>query len=270
MLAQSAHLYVRKAEEGTASMMKCSVFARFLVAVLAVIFGATANAAETLDTTSRTAVISAFEPEWIALQGMLQDRREYLVNGTSFTTGTIEGKPVVLFLSGISMVNAAMTTQVALDRFTIGRIVFSGIAGGVDPDFNIGDVVVPEAWSQYLEAVFAREKNGTYTLPSFADRSLANYGMIFPQPVEIANHLGKPEKRLWFPVDAQLLAIARSVSGATPLELCAAKNECLTHKPRIVVGATASPARPLSITRHFGSMHEGRLMPTFSTWRAPQ
>jgi adenosylhomocysteine nucleosidase len=217
-------------------MLKCSVFARLLVAVLAVILGATANAAETLDTTSRTAVISAYEPEWVALQRMLQNRREYLVNGTSFNTGTIEGKQVVLFLSGISMVNAAMTTQVALDRFTIDRIVFSGIAGGVDPDLNIGDVVVPEAWSQYLEAVFAREKDGTYTLPSFADRSLANYGMIFPQPVEIADRPGKPEKRLWFPVDAQLLAIARSVSGATPLEVCAAKNECLTHRPRIVVG----------------------------------
>jgi adenosylhomocysteine nucleosidase len=216
-------------------MMKCWVFARLVLAVLPVIFGATANAAETLDTTPRTAVISAFVPEWTALQAMLQDRREHLVNGTTFATGTIAGKPVVLFLSGISMVNAAMTTQTALDRFTIERIVFSGIAGGVDPDLKIGDVVVAEAWSQYLEAVFAREKDGTYVLPSFADRPLENFGMIFPQPVEIARDHQEPEKRMWFPVDAQLLAIARTVS-ATPLKACTAEKKCLTHEPKIVVG----------------------------------
>jgi nucleoside phosphorylase len=55
-----------------------------------------------------------------------------------------------------------MTTQLALDRFTIDKIVFSGIAGGVDPKLTIGDVVVPDAWSEYLETVFAREKDGRY------------------------------------------------------------------------------------------------------------
>jgi adenosylhomocysteine nucleosidase len=216
-------------------MRKCWIFAMFALAALPVIFAATGNAAETLDTTPRTAVISAFMPEWTALQATLQERKDYVVNGTTFATGTLEGKPVVLFLSGISMVNAAMTTQVALDRFTIERIVFSGIAGGVDPDLRIGDVVVPEAWAQYLEAVFAREKDGAYVLPGFADKSLANFGMIFPQPVQIANGQQEPEKRLWFPADSQLLAIARRVS-ATPLKLCAAENKCLTHQPTIVVG----------------------------------
>jgi adenosylhomocysteine nucleosidase len=210
-------------------------FARILIAVLLLIFNASANAAETLDTTSRTAVISAFEPERAALQAMLQNRREYLVNGTSFHTGTIDGKPVVLFLSGISMVNAAMTTQIALDRFTIDRIVFSGIAGGVDPNLRIGDVVVPQAWSQYLEAVFARDKDGAYLLPSFADRPLANFGMIFPQPVQIARDHQEPEKRMWFPVDTQLLAVARGLS-ATSLKFCTSDKKCLAHKPRIVVG----------------------------------
>jgi adenosylhomocysteine nucleosidase len=40
---------------------------------------------------------------------------------------------VVLFLSGISMTNAAMTTQLALDRFKVSHVVVSGIAGGVNP-----------------------------------------------------------------------------------------------------------------------------------------
>lgn len=212
------------------------MLARTAFAALLLICSTAANAAETLDKTPRTAVMSAFQPEWTALRAKLQDRKDYVVNGKIFATGAIEGKQVVLFLSGISMVNAAMTTQLALDRFTITRIVFSGIAGGVDPDLTIGDVVIPDQWSEYLETVFAREKDGNYTLPSFAEKPFPNYGMIFPQPVEIANGSKQPEKRLWFPVDAQLLAVARTVASATPLKLCTPENKCLTHSPKIVVG----------------------------------
>jgi adenosylhomocysteine nucleosidase len=192
-------------------------------------------AAEMLDATPRTAVMSAFQPESALLHAALQDRKEHALNGTIFSTGTIEGKPVVLFLSGISMVNAAMTTQLALDHFVIDRIVFSGIAGGVDPNLKIGDVVVPEAWSQYLEAVFARETNGTYVLPTYADVPPTHYGMIFPQPVQIARGGDPPEKRSWFSVDPTLLGIARIIAATTDLRDCAGQR-CLTHKPRIVVG----------------------------------
>jgi adenosylhomocysteine nucleosidase len=193
-------------------------------------------AAETLDRTPRTAVMSAFEPEWTELKATLSGREDHLVNGTTFATGTIEHQPVVLFLSGISMVNAAMNTQLALDRFTVKRIVFSGIAGGVNPDLEIGDVVVPDEWSQYLEAVFAREKAGRYALPGFAGEPLANFGMIFPQPVQIAMGGHEPEKRFWFPVDAQLLKVARSAAGAVVLNDCTPEHKCLPHKPKIVIG----------------------------------
>ena len=72
-----------------------------------------------------------------------------------------------MFLSGVSMVNAAMTTQLALDTFDIERIVFSGIAGGVDPDLDIGDVVVPARWGQYLQGVAGRAEGDGYVIPSW-------------------------------------------------------------------------------------------------------
>jgi adenosylhomocysteine nucleosidase len=198
--------------------------------------GEMAYAAGTLDSTPRTAVMSAFQPEWTALQAMLVGRQDHVVNGTTFATGTIEHKPVVLFLSGISMVNAAMTTQLAIDRFTVKTIVFSGIAGGVDPKLQIGDVVVPDQWGQYLEVVFAREKDGAYTLPSYAQKGPANFGMLFPQPVQIATIGREPERRFWFPVDATLLATARTAAGTVVLNDCTAERKCLAHKPKIVIG----------------------------------
>ena len=109
------------------------------------------------DDVPRIAVVSAFAPELTILKHDLVDAAAHRVNGVEFTTGRLEGRDVVLFLSGISMVNAAMTAQLALDHFAIDRIVFSGIAGGVAPELDIGDVVVADRWGQYLETVFARE-----------------------------------------------------------------------------------------------------------------
>jgi adenosylhomocysteine nucleosidase len=192
-------------------------------------------ATDLCDSTPRTAVISAFEPEWQLLRAALHDRKEYTLNGTNFVTGTIEGKPVLLFLSGISMINAAMTTQFALDHFAIERIVFSGIAGGADPALAIGDVVVPSEWSEYLESVFAREVKGSYELPPYAAATSTHYGMIFPQPVQIAQGHAPPKKVTWFHVDRAMLDVARAVASTTTLHDCA-QQQCLNHKPKVVVG----------------------------------
>jgi adenosylhomocysteine nucleosidase len=194
-----------------------------------------ATAGELVDSTTRIAVISAFEPEWNALQTILHDRSDHVVNGTAFLTGTISGKPVVVFQSGIGMVNAAMTTQLALERFHVESIVFSGIGGGVNPDLSIGDVVVPQEWGS-LQVVLARESGDGYVLPDFFDRSVQNFGMMFPQPTQIAQIGQRPEKRLWFAVDAHLLEVAKAVSTRISLNDCTAEHKCLGRSPKVVVG----------------------------------
>ena len=52
------------------------------------------------DETPRIAIISAFAPELAILKRDLEDSSEVSVNGVTFTTGTLEGHDVVLFLSG--------------------------------------------------------------------------------------------------------------------------------------------------------------------------
>ena len=157
------------------------------------------------DETPRTAVVSAFAPELAILQGELEGASSQSVNGVAFTTGTLEGRDVVLFLSGISVVNAAMTVQLALDHFAIDRIVFSGIAGGVDPGLNIGDVVIADRWGQYLEMLFAREVDGGWMTMPFFEYPYANFGMMFPRSVTVLSPGAEaPETRFWFPVDDAL------------------------------------------------------------------
>lgn len=220
-------------KEGTRMMksLLCAVAAGTILSALPVL------AAETLDTTPRIAVMSAFAPEWVELQEALSEREDFEVNGTTFATGLIEGKPVVLFLTGVSMVNAAMNTQLVLDRFNISSIVFSGIAGGVNPERHIGDVIVPGKWAQYLEATLARETGeGEFTIPSFQTAPFANYGMIFPQEVEVAREGGELEGKFWFDVDPELLALAEKVAGEVELSDCVEATNCLTTAPSIHVG----------------------------------
>jgi len=196
-----------------------------------------ARAAEWLDPTPRTAVITAFAPEIVPLAAALSDKRSYRVSGTEFITGTLEGKPVVLFLSGVSMVNAAMNTQRVLDRFRVTRIVFSGIAGGVDPSLDVGDVVVPDQWGEYLESVMAREDAPGHFASTYRDPVVgANFGMIFPKVTEVTGPGGRLEQRSWFPADPGLIALARRVAPTVTLKRCSAADRCLEKTPKVVVG----------------------------------
>jgi adenosylhomocysteine nucleosidase len=213
--------------------------------VLACLFLAVSPAlalAQRLDETPRVAVISAFPPEIGALNVATSEQKTFDVHGVTFTTGRLEGKPVVVFLSGVSMVNAAMTTQMALDRFNITRIVFSGIAGGVDESLDIGDVVVADQWAQNLESAFARETDkGFDVAPSIRTTPLANFGMIYPRGIHMpGDTLGTPA-RVWFPADPALLDTARKVAAEVALQRCAA-DKCLVHPPKVVVGGNGVSA----------------------------
>ncbi|MCJ8143667.1 5'-methylthioadenosine/S-adenosylhomocysteine nucleosidase [Ancylobacter sp. A5.8] len=196
-------------------------------------------AADPIDPTPRTAVLCAFEPEWQALRAIATDMVEQDYKGVPIITGSIEGKPVVLAMTGVSMVNAAMTTQMTLERYNVTRIVVSGIAGGVDPALNIGDIAVPDRWGQYLEAIFARESDEGFSLRPGAVQDFPNYGMIFPRGVRVFREgQATNPRQFWFEVDPALMAVARKALAENPPELahCTADNVCLTHPPQLRLG----------------------------------
>jgi adenosylhomocysteine nucleosidase len=209
---------------------------RIVLAVLCFLsMAAPLRAADRLDSTPRVAVISAFEPEWKMLKSRVEGMKSHPVNGVEFVTGRLGGRPVLLFLSGVSMVNAAMTTQLALERFDVTGIVVSGIAGGVDPSLHVGDVLAAGRWGQYLEAVFAREVDGKFLLPPGKKMPFPNYGMTFPQDVWVRSEGGGLEKRFWFDADAGMLAAAGKI-GPVELKRCTIDRDCLDHTPRLIVG----------------------------------
>jgi adenosylhomocysteine nucleosidase len=207
--------------------------------------------AQKLDDAPRTVVMTAFQPEWSALVGSLSESREHRINGSLFLTGTLAGKPVVLMQSGVSVVNAAMNTQLVLDRFTVKRIVFSGIAGGVDPGLSIGDVVVAGNWGQYLEGSLARQTAKGWQPPHAIDPDApANWQFLFPRGTQVTSATAQARRVYRLEVDPALLDLARRVAPTVTLERCvppaadmrAGSELCLPREPRIEIGGTGVTA----------------------------
>jgi adenosylhomocysteine nucleosidase len=191
-----------------------------------------------IDTTPRLAVISAFDAELEKLRAAAQISEVRVINGRSHDLGRLGGHDVVLLLSGFSMINAAMTTQALFDHFPVQGVIFSGIAGGVNPGLCVGDVTVPAQWGNYQEQAFARETPAGWDPGRFTG-DFKNFGMMFPRACSVAVSGGEPDKlerRFWFPADASAIAVARQVSSKVRLHRCSAEGDCLDHEPRVVVG----------------------------------
>jgi nucleoside phosphorylase len=102
----------------------------------------------------RTLILTAFpaEADAILARTTLDPNPSVVVDGHHFYLGTLGGKKVIVAMTGIGMVNATDTTEVALDHFTpesgisIGAVVFSGVAGGSGRT-EIGSVAVPARWT---------------------------------------------------------------------------------------------------------------------------
>lgn len=171
------------------------------------------------------ALIGAYPPEMTALKaefGVSAEngwiRRE--LKGIEFWRGTVAGKDVLVFRTGMSPVNAAYQLQLALDHFPITHVLFGGVAGGTDPALEVGDVVIPERWAYHDEAAYLNEdpdQPGQYLVPNYLEPKLENFGMIFPDSVAgIRDDSNGFKDMPFFPADADLLALARRVLPTMP------------------------------------------------------
>jgi len=96
------------------------------------------------------AVMSAFPAEIEPLVAATRVAYTVVEDGRTYYVGRLAHTPVVLVRGGIGLVNATDTAQTLLDRFELAAIVFSGVAGS---SFPIGDVVVPEEWSDGTDVI---------------------------------------------------------------------------------------------------------------------
>jgi len=90
-------------------------------------------------------LIGAMAEEIQRIDERMEETSASDIAGIRFLEGIFCGKKVVLCKSGVGKVNAAACTQILIDRFGVDAIIFTGLAGALDPTLNIGDIVIPFA-----------------------------------------------------------------------------------------------------------------------------
>jgi len=145
--------------------------------------------------TGPTAIVSALHEELAAVLNLMPDEHQQSAGGRTFWRGHLHGHDVVAVLSGIGKVAAATTATALIERFGVQRIVFTGVAGGVRPGVNVGDVVVARQFLQHdmdASPLFARHEIPGYGRSSFdADAALtaqlvrASEGVLLTLPAQL-------------------------------------------------------------------------------------
>ena len=87
-------------------------------------------------------IIGAMEQEVARLKEVMEDVSITTRANMDFYEGVLEGKKVVVVQSGIGKVNAGMCTQILADLFQVEAVINTGIAGSLNNDINIGDIVL--------------------------------------------------------------------------------------------------------------------------------
>lgn len=87
-------------------------------------------------------IIGAMDVEVALLREHMKTERVEQYAGMTFQEGTLGGTPVVVVKSGICKVNAALCVQLLVDHFAVTQVMNTGIAGSLNREINIGDIVV--------------------------------------------------------------------------------------------------------------------------------
>ncbi len=91
---------------------------------------------------NKIGIIGAMDLEVDALKAQMQIEREVTKANMTFCEGTLNGASVVIVKSGIGKVNAGICTQILVDLFNITHVINTGIAGSLNADLDIGDILV--------------------------------------------------------------------------------------------------------------------------------
>ena len=87
-------------------------------------------------------IIGAMEVEVAILKEKMEDVRIIKKASMDFYEGILAGKKVVVVRSGFGKVNAGICAQILADVFSVDAIINTGIAGSLNKNINIGDIVL--------------------------------------------------------------------------------------------------------------------------------
>ena len=137
-------------------------------------------------------IIGAMELEVDTLKSKMNVKSTTTRARMEFVEGTLNGVEVVVVRSGIGKVNAGMCTQILADLFGVTHSINTGVAGSLDAEINIGDIVISTEVLQH-------------------DVDATNFGYQLGEIPQIGT--------LSFPADEKMAALAKNVCERVNTEI---------------------------------------------------
>lgn len=91
---------------------------------------------------TKLGIIGAMEIEVAILKSKLENAAVTKIGPMEFYEGKLSGCDVVIVMCGVGKVHAAMCTQVLCSHFCVTHLVNTGVAGSLDAELDICDVLV--------------------------------------------------------------------------------------------------------------------------------
>ena len=118
-------------------------------------------------------IIGAMDAEVSTLKDAADIRKKTTIAGMEFCEGKLGEKAVVIVRCGIGKVNAGICANTLINDFGCTKVINTGVAGSLDNDIDIGDIVVSVDAVQHdftVEAIgFAKGEipyTGLYAFPA--------------------------------------------------------------------------------------------------------
>jgi adenosylhomocysteine nucleosidase len=192
-------------------------------------------------------VMGAMDVELALIDESMTIRSIDTVCGQAYKVGEMYGMRCVVVRAGVGKVAAAQTAQTLVLRYGVDIIIFTGVAGGINPRLHIGDIVIsvdvvhhdfgqvfPESFVPFDTVGFAADS----MLIAIAGKVAVNV-RFEPIPAGIRGDSGMPlvvlgriatgdqfisseAKRAW--IDQTFRADCVEMEGAAVAQICAANN----------------------------------------------
>ncbi len=98
---------------------------------------------------SKIAIMGAMSEEIEPLLAKVKNIKRVEYANNSYYEATYKGKEIVIAYSKIGKVFASLTATILLEKFKCNKLLFSGVAGAISPDLNIGDLIIADGLCQH-------------------------------------------------------------------------------------------------------------------------
>ena len=98
---------------------------------------------------SKIAIMGAMPEEIAPLLEKVENIKKIEYANNSYYEATYKGKELVIAYSKIGKVFSSLTASTLIKKFRCTKILFSGVAGAINPELKIGDLIIADKLCQH-------------------------------------------------------------------------------------------------------------------------